>query len=42
MAFLGRLAKKGVNTVMAVPALTELSKEPVFSRIALTALEQMG
>jgi HEAT repeat protein len=38
---LGRLAKKGVNTVVAVPALTELSKEPVFSRIARTALEQM-
>jgi hypothetical protein len=28
--------------MIAVPALTDLSNEPVFSRIARTALEQMG
>ena len=38
---LGRLAEKGANTAMAVPALTELSKEPGFSTIARTALERM-
>jgi len=38
---LGRLADNGVNTVAAVPALSTLRKEPVFSAVANGALEAM-
>lgn len=39
---LGRLADNGVNTVAAVPALSNLCKESVLSTVARGALEKMA
>jgi HEAT repeat protein len=38
---LGRLAENGVNTIAAIPPLTKLCDDTLFSTVALAALKQM-